>query len=122
MLGFRLSSSVDGYGHLYLITATGDVTRLTENLPLGAAAQTEYPRAGDGVQIQASPPAGIDRLVLLVTRQPFAGFTNGQGQLATRPMVLASTAEDFLRQFNEATGNLPSNSWAVAEERLEVVE
>ena len=33
VLGFRLSSSLDGYGHLYVISATGDVTRLTENLP-----------------------------------------------------------------------------------------
>ena len=122
LVGFRLSSSVSGYGHLYLISSSGDVTRLTENLPLAADAQTDYPRPGDGVQIRASPPAGVDRLILLVTRLPFAGFANNQGQIAASPMVLASTAEDFLREFNAATGSLPRNSWAVAEERLQVIE
>ena len=122
VLVFRLSSSLDGYGHLYLISAAGDVTRLTENLPLQADVQADYPPAGDTFQLRASPPAGIERLVLLVTRQPFAGFANAQGQLATRPMALASTAESFLEEFNRATDALPSSSWAVAEERVQVVE
>ena len=122
LVGFRLSSSVSGYGHLYLIAASGDVTRLTENLLLAADAQTDYPRPGDGVQIRASPPAGVDRLILLVTRQPFAGFANNQGELATGPMTLALTAEEFLREFNAATESLPSSAWAVAEERLQVIE
>lgn len=122
VLGFRLSSSLDGYGHLYVISATGDVTRLTENLPLEAGAQADYPPAGDAIQLRASPPEGIERLILLVTRQPFAGFANGQGQLASRPMALASTAESFLEEFNRATDTLPSSSWAVAEERVQIVE
>ena len=122
VLGFRLSSNLDGYGHLYVISAMGDVTRLPENLPLEAGVQVDYPQAGDAIQLRASPPAGIERLILLVTRQPFAGFTNGQGQLATRPMALASTAESFLEELNRATDTLPSSSWAVAEERVQVVE
>ena len=121
-VGFRVSSSESGYGHLYLINADGGVLMLTENLPLAAGAQVDYPRLGDGVRIQASPPAGIDRLVLLVTRQPFVGFADNQGSTLSRPVALASTAEDFLEGLNEATESLPASSWAVAETRMQVVE
>ena len=92
-----------------LITADGGVTMLVENLPLAAGAQVDYPRPGQGVQIRASPPVGIDRLVLLVTRQPFVGFTNNQGSTLTRPVALASTAEAFLREFNQTTDSLPAS-------------
>lgn len=47
-VGFRVSSSETGYGHLYLINADGGVTVLAENLPVAAGAQVDYPRAGDG--------------------------------------------------------------------------
>ena len=121
-IGFRLSSSEAGFGHLYLINADGGVTMLAENLPVAAGAQLEYPRAGDGIAIRASLPAGIDRVVLLVTRQPFVGFADNQGSTLTRPVVLASTAEAFLRRLNRATEQMPARSWAVAETRVQVVE
>ena len=121
-IAFRLSSSADGYGHLYLVSASGEVTRLAENVPLAAGTQKEFPRPGEGIQILASPPAGIDLLILLVTRQRFAGFADNQGQSATIPMALASTAEAFVREFNDATGRLPASGWAVAEARVHVIE
>ena len=37
-VGFRVSSSETGYGHLYLINADGGVTMLAENLPVAAGA------------------------------------------------------------------------------------
>ncbi len=121
-VGFLVSSSAAGFGHLYLVNADGCVTMLAENLPLAAGAQVDYPRPGDGIQIRASAPAGIDRLILLVTRQPFVGFADNEGSTLTRPVALASTAEAFLRAFNRATGRLPASSWAVAETRVQVVE
>lgn len=122
LLGFRLSSGRAGHGHLYLVSASGDVLVLAENLPLAAGTQVEYPVPGDGVQIRAQPPAGVDRLVLLVTSQPFVGFAGNQGRTSTRPVALASTAEAFLREFNRATSSLPAASWAAVETRLEVLE
>ena len=121
-VGFRLSSSADGWAHLYLIGADGGVTALAENLSLAAGAQAAYPRPGDGVTLRASPPAGIDRLILLVTRQPFVGFAGAAGQTLARPVALATTADDFLEQFNAATDALPEPSWAVAETRVQVME
>ena len=122
VVGFRVSSSETGFGHLYLINADGGVTMLAENLPVAAGAQVEYPRPGDGVTIRATPPVGVDRVLLLVTRQPFVGFAGNQGTTLTRPVALASPAEAFLSDFNETTGSLPAASWAVAETRVQVVE
>ena len=121
-IGFRLSSNESGFGHLYLINADGGVTMLAENLPVAAGAQLEYPQPGDGIAIRASLPAGVDRVVLLVTRQPFVGFAGSQGSTLTRPAGLALTAEAFLRQLNRATEQMPASSWAVAETRVQVVE
>lgn len=121
-VGFRVSSSETGYGHLYLINADGGVMMLAENLPVAAGAQVDYPRAGDGVRIRATPPVGVDRVIFLVTRQQFVGFAGNQGATLTRPVALASTAEAFLREFNEATRSLPPAAWAVAETRVQVVE
>ncbi len=121
-VGFGVSSSETGFGHLYLINVDGGVTMLAENLPVAAGAQVDYPRPGDGVEIRASPPVGVDRVILLVTRQPFVGFADKLGRTLTRPVALAPTAESFLREFNEATGSLPAPSWAVAETRVQVVE
>ena len=122
LVSFRVSSSETGYGHLYLINADGGVTMLAENLPVAGGAQVDYPRPADGVGIRATPPVGVDRVILLVTRQPFVGFADNQGSTLTRPVALASTAEAFLRDFEEATDSLPASSWAVAETRVQVVE
>lgn len=121
-VGFRLSSSRDGYAHLYLIGSDGGVTALAENRPVAAGAQSDWPPPGSGVTMRASAPAGIDRLILLVTRQPFVGFVDAAGQALSRPVGLPETAEAFLARFNAATASLPASSWAAAETRVQVVE
>ena len=120
-VGFRLSSSVDALGHLYMIASTGAVTVLAENLPLAAGSQVEYPGPQHGFTITTTPPVGIDRVILLVTLEPFAGFGNSQGALLTRPVGLTLAAEAFLSRFDEMVGELPGPSWATAETRVQVV-
>ena len=59
-------------------TPTGGVTMLTENLPLAAGAQVDYPRPDDGIQIRASAagrhrsagPAGDAAAVRRLRGQP----------------------------------------------------
>ncbi|MDE0206058.1 MAG: DUF4384 domain-containing protein [Candidatus Tectomicrobia bacterium] len=118
-LGFRLNSSASGYGHLYLLTASGDVLVLTQNLPLAAGADAVYPDPDAGVVLRASPPAGVERLLFLVTLQPFEGF--GRESAPDRPLQLAVRAEAFIRNFNAATKQLPDSGWAVTENRVETV-
>ena len=120
-IGFRLSSSLAGLGHLYLIDATGTVTVLAENLPLAAGAQTGFPGPAAGFTVTATQPAGINRVILLVTLDPFGGFANAQGLPLGSPVPLTLAAEEFLRRLDDATEDLPGASWATAETRVQVV-
>ena len=120
-IGFRLSSSLAGLGHLYLINATGAVGVLAENLPLEAGAQVDFPSAAAEFAIEATQPAGINRVVLLVTLDRIAGFANTQGMPLMNPVPLTLEAEEFLRRLDDLTGELPEASWATAEARVQVV-
>ena len=117
-LGFRLSSSTAGYASLYLIDPVGEVWVLTENLPL-AAGSLEYPSAAQGFTLTASQPVGVNRVILLVTRRPFDGFS-GNATL-TSAVSLALRAGAFVPQLNRATTGLPRMSWATDEIRVRVV-
>ena len=118
-LGFTLSASATDYGHLYLLNASGGVLVLAENLPLAGGAQTMFPSPGGGFTFRASPPAGVERVLLLVTRQPFKGFAGGAA--ASGPVQLAERAHDFIVNLNAATGRLPKRGWSLAETRIEIV-
>ena len=119
-LGFSLSSSADGYGHLYLLNASGGVVALAENLPLAADAQTAFPPPGAGYVFRATPPAGIERVLFVATRQPFAGLAGGAA--AAGPAQLPVGARAFIERLNAATAALPAGGWALAEERIEIVD
>ena len=116
-LGFMLSASETGYGHLYLLNASGGVLVLAENLPVAGGAQTMFPAPGSTFTFRASPPAGVERVLFLVTRQPFRGFGGGAGS----PVQLPVQARDFIMELNEATRQLPGRGWAMAEMRVEIV-
>ena len=120
-IGFRLSSSLAGLGHLYLIDATGTVTVLAENLQVPAGSQLDFPGSAAGFTIAATQPAGVNRVILLVTLGPFAGFANTQGAPLAGPVPLTLAAEEFLRRLDAATERLPDASWATAETRVQVV-
>ena len=116
-LGFTLSASASGYGHLYLLNASGAVLVLAENMPVTGGAQAVFPAPGGGFIFRASPPAGVERVLFLVTRQPFAGFGSG----ASGPVQLPVKAGEFVKNLNAATGNFPGQGWALAETRIEIV-
>ena len=116
-LGFRLSSSTAGYGSLYVIDPMYRVQVLAENLPV-AAGSLEYP-SSQGFTLRASEPVGFNRAIMLVTRQPFRGFSS-DGTLTT-PVALAIDGRNFVRQLNAATSTLPRLSWAADEVCLRVV-
>lgn len=116
-LGFSLSSGTAGYASLYVIDPVYDVTILAENLPLPAGS-LEYP-SSQGFTLRASEPVGFNRAILLVTRQPFGGFS-GDDTLAA-PVSAALGGRAFVRQLNGATRELPAASWAAEEVCIRVV-
>lgn len=119
-LGFSLSSSADSYGDLYLLSASGGVLALAENLPLAAGAQTAFPLPEAAFVFRASPPAGVERVLFLATRQPFAGFAGDAADAG--PVQLPIRAQAFVERLNAATAALPAGGWALAEERIEIVD
>lgn len=116
-LAFRVSSGTAGYANLYLIDPVGEVWILAENLPLGAGSVT-YPSSAQSFTLVADAPVGFNRVLLLVTRQPFAGF--GGNATLTQPVPLAVRGHSFVRQLNRATTRLPPSSWAADELRVRV--
>lgn len=116
-LGFRLSSSTAGYGSLYVIDPSYEVQVLAENLPL-AAGSVEYP-SSQGFTLMAAEPVGLSRAIMLVTRQPFRGFSSDA--TLTTPVSLAIDGRNFVRQLNDATDTLPDFGWAADEVCLRIV-
>ena len=116
-IGFVLSASETGYGHLYLLNASGGVLVLAENVVVTGGVQTAFPAPGSGFTFRATPPAGVERVLFLMTRQPFSGFGGGAGS----PVQLPKQARDFIAELNEATRQLPGQGWAMAEMQVEIV-
>ena len=116
-LGFQLSSGTAGYASLYIIDPAYDVQVLAENLPVPAGS-LEYP-SSQGFSLRAAEPVGFNRAVLLVTRQPFGGFS-GNDTLTT-PVATALDGRTFVSQLNDATRALPGESWVADEVCLRIV-
>lgn len=118
-IGFMMTTNTTGYGHLYLLNASGKVVALVENLPMAAGAASEFPSPGSGLKLRASPPAGTERALFLVTRERFAGFSGGAA--ASAPAPLSLTAAAFVKNLNAATAKLAKDGWALAETQVQLL-
>ena len=117
-VGFRLSSNTGGYANLYLVDPQGAVFVLLENYSLGAGT-IDYPLPGAAFTIRASEPIGTNRVIFLVTRDPFDGFS-GNNTL-TEPRQLAMRATQFQSSLRSATAGLARASWNIDEYTVRVV-
>lgn len=115
-LGFQLSSGTAGYASLYLIDPVHAVQILAENLPIPAGS-LRYPSGG--FTLRAAEPVGFNWVILLVTRQPFGGFSGND--TLTVPVSTALDGRSFVSQLNAATRALPPASWAADEVRIRIV-
>ena len=118
-VSFILTTSTAGYGHLYMLNASGTVVALAENLPVAPDTHTLFPPPGAGFAIRARPPVGTDRVLFLVSLRPLTGF--GGADVARAPVTLTVQGDAFIANLNAATARLPGNGWALAETRVEVV-
>ena len=77
-----------------------------------------FPTPGNAfITFCASPPAGTERALFVMMRQPFRGFGGGAGG----PVQIPVQARDFIMELNAAAGQLPGQGWVVAETRIEIV-
>ena len=92
---------------------------LAENLPLGATTLTYPSPPQQNFTLAAAEPLGTNRVILLVTRGPFAGFS-GDATL-TRAVSLAIRGAAFVSRLNAVLATLPRSDWATDEIRVRVV-
>jgi len=118
-LGFNVSSSTAGYYSLYLIDPVGEVWVLAENMPLPAGSITYPSRPAQDFTLAATEPLGINRVILVVTREQLAGFSGNA--TVTRAVSLAVRGGPFVTQLSAKLARLPTSDWATDEITVRVV-
>jgi hypothetical protein len=115
-VSFELGSDVDGYAHVYVVSASGRVQVWMENVQIAAGRHKLFPARG---QITASAPAGRDDIVLVVTRERIKGFL-GYGPIRT-PRDLDYDPATFKQAVKERFEDLPRRDWGYARTLVHVV-
>lgn len=117
-ISFEVSSGRDGFGHLYVLSASGRVQLWMENVPIEAHQSFRYPF--DGMTIHATAPKGIDHVILLVTRDRIDGF---RGRRTTHtPSGLNHTHAGFKRALEAKFMHMPRTRWTYAQSRVRVLD
>jgi hypothetical protein len=115
-ISFELASSVDGFAHVYVVSASGRVQVWMENVAIPAGQQKVFPTRG---RITAAPPAGRDDIVLVVTRERIKGFL-GYGPTRT-PRDLDYDPAAFKHAVRDKFEDLPRRDWGYARALVQVV-
>ena len=117
-LGFRMASlACEGYGQLYVLSASGRSQLWLENVRLHTGQPIYYP--SPGFIVRASPPAGDETVLFVVTREPFHGFVGGT---SATPFDLQYTHDGLRAAIQERLAAMPRSDWAVAEVSVRVQE
>jgi hypothetical protein len=115
-INFQLGSSVKGFAHVYVVSASGRVQVWMENVPIDAGEHVLFPTRGS---IKAAPPAGRDDIVLIVTKDRINGFV---GYRTTRtPRDLNYNPVAFKRAVRDRFTDLPRRDWGYARTLVRVV-
>jgi Domain of unknown function (DUF4384) len=115
-INFELASSVDGFAHVYVVSASGRVQVWMENVPIAAGQHNVFPTRG---QITAAPPAGREDIVLVVTRERIKGFL-GYGSTRTARDLDYDPAT-FKQAVRQRFEDLPRRDWGYARTLVQVV-
>jgi hypothetical protein len=116
-INFRVSSSVSGYGHLYVMSASGRAQVWLENVPIVAGQRLVFPVGSVG--IKAAAPAGREDLMLIVTKQRIDGFF---GYDTTRsPTVVDHDHKSFKAALTAKFINMSKRQWGFARTSVRVV-
>ena len=110
-LRFQMVSLSSGYGHLYVINASGRTQVWLENVKLTAGRPIRYPLRG--LTVRAAAPAGDEQVIFVASRDPINGFV-GQGS-TTQPIELQVNAEGLRAQIQQKMGDRARGDWAFAE-------
>ena len=116
-LRFRMVSLSDGYGQLYVLSASGRTQLWLENVRLRAGLPITYPRPG--LIVRAAPPAGDETLLFIATRAPLEGFVGGT---SGTPFDLQYTHDGLRAAVQQKLDAMPRSEWAIGELNVRVQE
>jgi uncharacterized protein DUF4384 len=117
-ISFEVGSSVNGFGHIYVISPSGRVQVWVENMPISAGQRLVFPTGRMG--IRAAPPEGREELILIVTRRRIDGFLGLDTTSSPRELSLEPHA--FKRALTEMFIDRPHREWGYARTSVQVVD
>jgi hypothetical protein len=115
-LRFKMVSLANGYGHLYVLSASGRTQLWLENQRLRAGVPITFP--GRGQIVRPAPPAGDETIIFVASRNPIDGFA-GKGA-TTSPLDLQLTHEALRTAIEQKLSAVPRGDWAFAEIKIRV--
>lgn len=113
---FKMVSLANGFGHLYVLSASGRTQLWLENVRLRAGQPLRYPHAGQIVR--AASPAGDETVIFVASRDRVDGFAGREA--TTTPLDLQITHEGLRTAILQKFGAMPRESWAFAEVQIRV--
>lgn len=117
-LRFRMVALASGYGHLYVLSASGRSQVWFENVVIRAGRPIRYPQAG--LVVRAAAPAGDETVIFVASRKPVDGFSGAGTQ--TAPIEVQASHDSFLDAIQKKFGEMPRENWAFANIKVRVRE
>jgi hypothetical protein len=117
-LRFRMASLCEGYGQLYVLSASGRSQLWLENVRMHTGQPLYYPRPG--LLVRAAPPAGDETILFVVSRMPIQGFVGGGS--SAMPFDLQYTHDGLRAAIQQRLDGMPRSDWALAEISVRVQE
>jgi hypothetical protein len=116
-VSFDIRTNVNGYAHMYVVSASGRAQVWLENVPISAGRNIRFPARGS---ITAEPPVGRDDIVLIVTRDRIEGFL-GWGSTRT-PRVVGYNPAAFRDAVRDKFEDMPRREWNYDRTVVQVVD
>ncbi|MGY3610119.1 MULTISPECIES: hypothetical protein [unclassified Bradyrhizobium] len=107
----------NGFGHLYLLSASGRAFVVRENVPIAPKGELEWNVTGPS---SGSHSFGKDRVIFVTTKSKINGFA---GETSVRKQYSLDIDEAaFRRALKAKTDRLAKNEWSVAEATVVTVK
>lgn len=120
-LALGYSSGSTGYANLYALNSSGKTMQLMANHPVYAGVWQTFPSHDAAFTLTATPPAGVERYVLLVTQVPFNPLLPQEAQDIGGVSQLTLATPKLRQRLAQATASLRPESWGKAESEVQLV-
>jgi hypothetical protein len=114
-LGFRMVSTTDSFGSLYVLSASGRTQVWFENIRLRAGNPIVFPPRN--LIVRAAPPAGDETVIFIASRERPEGI---EGAGVATPMDLPFSHSGLRAAIQQKYAGVPRERWAFSEIQIRV--